>query len=118
MEPKILNEWWAEQPDGLKQAFTLFPDEIWEGTDLYLRINIRNYCCLKKDRLLPEDKERPMLIGIASELADMELCRTNGKTLDEMCDLDGAFLEEYQEQFNRIYDRLERNILDYMNGQS
>ena len=48
MEPKNLNEWWAEQPEGLKQAFTLFPDELWEGADLYLRINIRNYCCLKK----------------------------------------------------------------------
>lgn len=39
-------------------------------------------------------------------------------TLDEMCDADGAFLEEYQERFNRIYDKLEGNILDYMNEQS
>lgn len=118
MEPKNLNEWWAEQPEGLKRAFTLFPDELWEGADLYLRINIRNYCCLKKDGLLPEGKERPMLIEIVSELADMELCRINGMTLDEMCDADGAFLEEYQERFNRIYDKLEGNILDYMNEQS
>ena len=106
MEPKNLNEWWAEQPEGLKQAFALFPDELWEGADLYLRINIRNYCHLKKDGLLPEDKERSMLSEIVCELADTELCRTSGRTIEEMCDADGAFLEEYQERFNRIYDKL------------
>ena len=62
MEPKSLNEWWDKQPDELKQAFTFLPDERWEEADLYLRINIRNYCCLKKEKLLPEDKERSMLI--------------------------------------------------------
>lgn len=45
MEPNNLNEWWAGQPDELKQAFTLFPDKRWEECDLFLRIAIRNYCC-------------------------------------------------------------------------
>ncbi|WP_289227533.1 hypothetical protein [Parabacteroides goldsteinii] len=117
MEPNSLNEWWGKQPDELKQAFTLFPDARREESDLYLRTNIRNYCCLKKDRLLSEDKERSILIEIVCELADVELCRINKKTLDEMCDADGAFLEEYQDQFNQIYDRLEGSILDYMNEQ-
>lgn len=27
MEPNNLNEWWGGQPDGLKQAFSLFPDD-------------------------------------------------------------------------------------------
>ena len=97
MEPNNLNEWWGGQPDGLKQAF---------------------YCLLKKGGLLPEDKDRSMLSEIVCELADTELCRANGKTLEDMCDTDGAFLEEYQELFNRIYDELEMRITDYMNGQS
>lgn len=59
-----------------------------------------------------------MLSEIVCELADTELCRTSGRTIEEMCDADGAFLEEYQERFNRIYDKLEGNILDYMNEQS
>lgn len=59
-----------------------------------------------------------MLNEIVCELADTELCRANGKTLEDMCDTDGAFLEEYQELFNRIYDELEMRITDYMNGQS
>lgn len=117
MEQNNLNEWWDGQPDELKQAFSLSPDGRWKEADLYLRINIYNYCLLKKGGLLPEDKERAMLIGIVCELADMELCRTTGKTLESMCDGNGAFLEEYQEQFNRIYDGLEWRITDYMNGQ-
>lgn len=48
MEPKILNEWWDKQPDGLKQAFSLYPDKRWKESDLFLKINIRNYCYLKK----------------------------------------------------------------------
>lgn len=95
-----------------------FPDGRWKEADLYLRINIRNYCLLKKGGLLPEDKDRSMLNEIVCELADTELCRANGKTLEDMCDTDGAFLEEYQELFNRIYDELEMRITDYMNGQS
>ncbi|MCO7113355.1 hypothetical protein NIB75_14560 [Bacteroides uniformis] len=71
----------------------------------------------KKEGLLSED-DRSMLSEIVSELADAELCRANGRTLEDMCDTDGAFLEEYQEQFNRIYDELEMRITDYMNGQS
>ncbi len=56
MEPNNLNEWWGGQPDGLKQAFSLFTDGRWKEADLYLRINIRNYCLLKKGGLLPEDR--------------------------------------------------------------
>ena len=70
MEPNNLNEWWGGQPDGLKQAFSLFPDGRWKEADLYLRINIRNYCLLKKGGLLPEDKDRSMLSEIVCELAD------------------------------------------------
>lgn len=114
MEPNDLNEWWAGQPDELKRAFTLFPTGRWEECDLFLRIAIRNYCCLKEGRLLPEDKERPMLSEIACELADLELCRITGKPLEDMCDEEGAFLEEYQDRFDRIYDTIEREISDYM----
>ena len=114
MEPKNLNEWWEKQPDGLKQAFLLFPDKRWKEADLFLRISIRNYCCLKKDGLLPEDRERTMLSEIVCELADMELCHITGKSLEDMCDEEGDFLEEYQDRFDRIYDTIEREISDYM----
>ena len=114
MEPNDLNEWWAGQPDELKRAFTLFPAGRWEECDLFLRIAIRNYCCLKEGRLLPEDKERPMLSEIVCELADLELCRVTGKPLEDMCDGEGAFLEEYQDRFDRIYDTIEMEISYYM----
>ena len=39
MEPNNLNEWWGGQPDGLKQAFSLFPDGRWEEyQELFNRI--------------------------------------------------------------------------------
>ena len=78
MEPNNLNEWWGGQPDELKQAFSLFPDRRWEGADLHLLNNIRNYCHLKKEGLLSED-DRSMLSEIVSELADAELCRAKRK---------------------------------------
>ena len=56
MEPKILNEWWNKQPDGLKQAFSLYPDKRWKESDLFLKINIRNYCYLKKTDCLLKTK--------------------------------------------------------------
>lgn len=56
MEPNNLNEWWGGQPDGLKQAFSLFPDGRWKEADLYLRINIRNYCLLKKEGCFPKTR--------------------------------------------------------------
>ena len=68
MEPNNLNEWWGGQPDGLKQAFSLFPDGRWKEADLYLRINIRNYCLLKKGGLLPEDKDRSKTCAIRTGL--------------------------------------------------
>ena len=49
-----------------------------------MRINIRNYCLLKNGGLLPEDKDRSMLNEIVCELADTELCRANGKTLEDL----------------------------------
>lgn len=118
MKPEKLNGWWAGQPDELKRAFTLFPDKRWEECDLFLRSAIHNYCCLKEERQLPEDEERPMLGEIVCELADMELCRVTGKPLEDMCDEEGAFLEEYQDRFDRIYDTIEREISDYMYGLS
>ncbi len=92
--------------DGLKQAFS-FPDDLGgKSMDLYLRINIRNYCLLKKEGCFPKTRDRSMLSEIVSELADTELCRANGKTLEDMCDTDGAFSEEYQNCSTWIYDEL------------
>ena len=52
MEPNNLNEWWDGQPDGLKQAFSLFPDP---GGNR--RAGGRRPVCKRKDsHPLPVDK--------------------------------------------------------------
>ncbi|MCS2302377.1 hypothetical protein NXX23_06710 [Bacteroides ovatus] len=84
MEPNNLNEWWGGQPDELKQAFSLFPDRRWEGADLHLLNNIRNYCHLKKEGLLSED-DRSMLSEIVSELVPMRSCAVQTEGRSKTC---------------------------------
>ena len=53
-----------------------------------------------KDR----DEERTLLNEIACGLGDLALVRKNGIALEEMCNGNGEFYDEYQEQFNILYD--------------
>ena len=73
---------------------------------------------LYKSGKLPEnkDEERSLTIGIVSELADLALVNQHGKPLEEMCNDNGEFLEEYQEQFNRIYDKIEDAVTRFDYG--
>ena len=57
-----------------------------------------------KDR----DEERTLLNEIACGLGDLALVRKNGIALEEMCNGNGEFYDEYQEQFNILYDGLVR----------
>lgn len=51
--------------------------------------------------------ERSLLIETVCGLADIALVKENGLPLEDMCDDEGEFLEEYQDQFNTVYDRYE-----------
>ena len=61
-----------------------------------------------------QDRDRSQTIETVTFLADTILVRKNDIPLEEMCNEDGEFLNCYQEQFNRLYDRIE-NILLNMN---
>lgn len=63
------------------------------------------------------DRDRPQTIEAVTFLTDAILVRKNDIPLEEMCNEDGEFLNHYQEQFNRLYDRIE-NILLNMNKQN
>uniref|UniRef100_A0AB33IXX4 Uncharacterized protein n=1 Tax=Prevotella sp. GTC17254 TaxID=3236794 RepID=A0AB33IXX4_9BACT len=64
-----------------------------------------------------QDKDRSLTIEAVTFLTDVILTRRNNLPLEEMCNVDGEFLNHYQEQFNRLYDRIE-NILLNMNKQN
>lgn len=117
METNEMNVWRSTQSDNLKQAFSLLTDMEWEKVEPDLQIGILDYCRMKKAGSLTESMDRSMLNEIVCGLTDMRLCRLNGKTLEDMCDTEGNFMEKYQEQFNGIYDELEKGISDYMNKQ-
>uniref|UniRef100_A0AB33IML2 RteC protein n=1 Tax=Prevotella sp. GTC17253 TaxID=3236793 RepID=A0AB33IML2_9BACT len=64
-----------------------------------------------------QDRDRSQTIEAVTFLTDAILVRKNDIPLEEMCNEDGEFLNHYQEQFNRLYDRIE-NILLNMNKQN
>ncbi len=49
-----------------------------------------------------------MLNEVACELADMALVGKHGIPIEEMCDDAGEFLDVYQDEFNDLYDDIER----------
>ncbi len=59
-----------------------------------------------KDR----DEERTLLNEIACGLGDLALVRKNGIALEKMCNGNGEFYDEYQEQFDILYDNYGHTI--------
>lgn len=121
MNIKELNAWWQLQPQELKQELVKcgLPDDFWQQTDGSTKKGIHKLC-LSRDGGQPMsfDRERSLASEVVCCLADMALTARNRIPLEDMCNEEGEFLEEYQEQFNRIYDNLERAIMNYKNEHS
>lgn len=107
--------WWKSQSDDIRRVFSviLSYEKSWQQLDFTTRAAIYSYCIIKENGIpIPEDAERSLLSGILCDLSDIILTLLNNKELEEMCDDNGSFLEEYQNQFNRIYDEIEDSILN------
>ena len=103
MDTNNLDKWWYGLPENTRQA--IGDDGIWEKLDMPSRSALHRYSLLRiygtaKDR----DEERTLLNEIACGLGDLALVRKNGIALEEMCNGNGEFYDEYQEQFNILYD--------------
>ena len=103
MDTNNLDKWWYGLPENTRQA--IGNDEIWEKLDMPSRSALHRYSRLRiygtaKDR----DGERTLLNEIACGLGDLALVRKNGIALEEMCNGSGEFYDEYQDQFNILYD--------------
>ena len=59
---------------------------------------------------LDRDEERTLLNEIACGLGDLALVRKNGIALEKMCNGNGEFYDEYQEQFDILYDNYGHTI--------
>lgn len=107
------DSWWQQQPERLQQllAGEDTPDRFWQKLDENMKSLIHDYCIQKaNDGTLDEDAKRSMVIEIVSEIADHTLCSQTGILLENMCNSDGEFLEQFQDRFNKIYDEIENRL--------
>lgn len=107
------DSWWQQQPEKLQQllAGEDTPDRFWQKLDENMKNLIHDYCIQKANGgTLDEDAERSMVIEIVSEIADHTLCSQTGIPLEDMCNCDGEFLEQFQDRFNKIYDEIENKF--------
>lgn len=109
MDTNNLDKWWYGLPENTRQA--IGNDGIWEKLDMPSRSALHRYSRLRiygtaKDR----DEERTLLNEIACGLGDLALVRKNGIALEKMCNGNGEFYDEYQEQFDILYDNYGHTI--------
>lgn len=104
--------WWQAQPEHVRKSFSVSPsyEEFWSNLDMVTRLNIYNWCLLRENMLdIGEDRERSLLIEIVFELSDIAMEYLNGKPRDTLCK-DGEYCEEYQDQYNRLYDSIKQVV--------
>lgn len=98
-----LDKWWYGLPENTRQA--IGDDDTWEKLDMPSRSALHRYSLLRiYGTAKGRDEERMLLNEIACGLGNLALVRKNGIALEDMCNANGEFYDEYQEQFNMLYD--------------
>ena len=115
MDTRKMDRWWYALPEEIrKRLYVQEGTDVWNDLDMPARAALFRYCRMKIFGIGENgDMERSLLIEAVCGLADIALVKGNGLPLEDMCDDEGEFLEEYQEQFNTVYDRYEA-VLDGM----
>ena len=108
---KMANDWWnAKGVDLLIFLSDLSGDKSFhEKLHISDRINVFNYA--KIDVIHSDDDAKNYLLKeICGELAEQVLASKHGVLSDELFDGNGNFYEQFQDEFNRLYDRIEEKI--------
>ena len=114
MNTDNVNRWWRSLPESIRLKLSGHGiTDILQEPDTSLRAALYRYARLRavgteKDK----DEERSLLNEIACGLSDLALAGNNGMALEDMCNEDGEFLEEYQEQFDKLYDHYEETLME------
>lgn len=109
-----MNKWWYSLPESIRLKLSGHGiTDIWQEPDTSVLATLYRYARLRavgteKDK----DEEQSLLNEVACGLSDLALVRNNGMALEDMCNEDGEFLEEYQEQFDRLYDHYEETLVE------
>lgn len=114
MDANNISEWWRSLPESIRLKLSGHGvTDILQEPDTSVRAALYKYARLRaigteKDK----DEEQSLLNEIACGLSDLALAGNNGMALEDMCNEDGEFLEEYQEQFDKLYDHYEETLME------
>lgn len=114
MDTENMNKWWYSLPESIRRKLSGHGvTDILQEPDTSVRAALYRYALLRavgteKDK----DEEQSLLNGVTCGLSDLALTGNNGMALEDMCNEDGEFLEEYQEQFDRLYDHYEETLVE------
>ncbi|MDM8153513.1 hypothetical protein QUW14_04145 [Bacteroides gallinaceum] len=113
MDTENRNKWWYSLPESIRLKLSGHGiTDIWQEPDTSLWAALYRYALLRAvGTEKNKDEERSLLNEAACGLSDLVLVRNNGMALEDMCNEDGEFLEEYQEQFDRLYDHYEETLV-------
>ncbi len=114
MDANNISEWWRSLPESIRLKLSGHGiTDILQEPDTSVRADLYKYARLRavgteKDK----DEEQSLLNEVACGLSDLALAGNNGMALEDMCNKDGEFLEEYQEQFDKLYDHYEETLME------
>lgn len=114
MDANNISEWWRSLPESIRLKLSGHGvTDILQEPDTSVRAALYKYARLRavgteKDK----DEEQSLLNEAACGLSDLALAGNNGMALEDMCNEDGEFLEEYQEQFDKLYDHYEETLME------
>ena len=114
---KIVNDWW----DTAGMEFRTFLSDLSGNNcfhdDLPVSDRLNVYLYAKINEILFDKEAKDYLLkDVCSELADRLLASRHGVSIDDLFDHDGNFHEQYQDEFNRLYDILEEKMTDFEKG--
>ena len=104
MDTENLNKWWYSLPEEIRKKLYVQENiNVWKDLDMSTRVAMFRYCRMKIFGIGKNgDMERSLLIETVCGLADIALVKRSGIALEDMCDDEGNFLEEYQKQFKPV----------------
>ena len=83
------------------------------SSDLWEQVSDRHKRIIIPIGLYVEPSERISILNeVACKLADLTLVKKHGIALEDMCNKNGEFLESFQDEFNSLYDRIEKALTD------
>lgn len=83
------------------------------SSDLWEQVNDSHKRIIIPIGLYIEPSERSSILNeVACKLADLTLVKKHGIPLEDMCNENGEFVEPYQDEFDALYDRIEKALSD------